>query len=81
MAVSLPSKSNRQRKVTDNIKYFTKPFRVDNYKSHLKTHSVKWEQYKELSQEEKMVFFNKEPQKFVNSLYAYYDTEREDVLR
>lgn len=31
--------TTRKRKVTENIKYFTRPFRVDNYKSHLKTHS------------------------------------------
>jgi len=33
------STAARKRKVTDNIKYFTRPFRFDNYKSHLKTHS------------------------------------------
>ena len=29
------SAAARKRKVTDNIKYFTRPFRPDNYKSHL----------------------------------------------
>jgi hypothetical protein len=69
--------SSRQRKVTENIKYFTKPFRVDNYKSHLKTHSVKWAEYQQCSNDEKQKFFDKLP--FVNTLNAHFDVERAEV--
>lgn len=75
---SSAASSERKRKVTENIKYFTKPFRVDNYKSHLKTHSVKWVEYQALSKEEKKVFFDTVPEKFVNTLDAHYDTERSE---
>lgn len=47
----------RKRKLTDNIKYFRKPFRVDNYKSHLKVHSNKWIEYNSCSLDEKKRFF------------------------
>ena len=62
--------------MTENIKYFTKPFRVDNYKSHLKTHSVKWVEYQALSKEEKKEFFDTVPEKFVNTLDAHYNAKR-----
>ena len=48
---SSAASSKQKQKVTENIKYFTKPFRVDNYKSHLKTHSIKWVEYEALSKE------------------------------
>lgn len=73
---SATTASARKRKVTENIKYFTRPFRVDNYKSHLKTHSVKWAEYQPLSNEEKKAFFEQEPEKFVNTLDAHFDIER-----
>ena len=31
-----------KRDLSDNVKYFTFPFRVDNYVSHLKCHKEKW---------------------------------------
>jgi len=51
--------SARKRKVTDNIKYFTSPFRVDCYKSHLKTHSEKWAEYQSLSNEKRKLSLSK----------------------
>ena len=72
--------STRKRKVTENIKYFTRPFRVDNYKSHLKTHSVKWAEYQVLSTEEKAAFFDAVPANFVNTLSAHYDIERSENI-
>jgi hypothetical protein len=71
------SMSSRQWKVTKNINYFTKPFQVDNYKSHLKTHSVKWAEYQQYSNDEKQKFFDKLP--FVNTLNAHFDVERAEV--
>ena len=70
----------RKRKITENTKYFTKPFRVDNYKSHLKTHKLKWAEYQALSKEEKRAFFDLEPEKYVNTLPAHYDIERKENL-
>ena len=74
----LKSSSERMRKVSDNIKYFTKPFRTDNYKSHLKTHASKWDEYNKCSKEEKKVFFDISPEKYVNTLDAHYGTNRNE---
>jgi len=52
------STAARKQKVTDNMKYFTRPFRPDNYKSHLKTHSEKWAEYQALNDQENRVFFD-----------------------
>ena len=66
----------RKRKVTGNMKYITKPFRVDNYKSHLTTHKVKWEEYQECALEEKKKFFDTASEKFVITLKAHFDVEQ-----
>ena len=50
---SSSSSSARKRKVSGTVKYFTKPFRKDNYTSHLKVHSEKFAKYNALSNEEK----------------------------
>jgi hypothetical protein len=40
------SVGERKRKPSTNIKYFTSPFRVDHYKSHLATvHPIRWKEY------------------------------------
>ena len=67
------STAARKRKVTDNIKYFTRSFRPDNYKSHLKTHSEKWAEYQALNDQEKRVFFDLRAVKYINTLDAHYD--------
>jgi len=72
------STAARKRKVTDNIKYFKRPFRSDNYKSHLKTHSEKWAEYQALNDQEKRVFFALKPVKYINTLDAYYGIDRKD---
>ena len=88
------SNPTRMRRVTDNIKCFTKPFRVDNYRSHLKTHSAKWTEYQTCSAEEKISFFNTvsntfvstlpqpppQPRKFVNTLGVYFDIKRSENI-
>ena len=49
---------DRQRKRTQRVNYYTKPFRVDNVKRHnLAQHADEWEEYKQLSHSEKKVFF------------------------
>mmetsp|Transcript_25482 Transcript_25482/g.53099 ORF Transcript_25482/g.53099 Transcript_25482/m.53099 type:complete len:719 (+) Transcript_25482:100-2256(+) len=84
----------RMRKVTDNIKCFTKPFRADNYKSHLKTHTAKWTEYQACSTEEKKAFFNNvpnrfgsthpqpppQPRKFLNTLDTYFEIKRRESI-
>ena len=72
------STAARKRKVTDNIKYFTRPFRADNYKSHLKTHKEKWAEYQALKDQEKRVFFDLKAVKFVNTLDAHYEIDRKE---
>jgi hypothetical protein len=68
----------RTRKLTENVKYFTKPFRIDNYKSHLKNHSEKWEEYKRCLIDEKKSFFCQK-QKIINTLFSHYNVDRESV--
>ena len=43
---------------TGNVKYFTAPFRTDNYlQHHHNQHSTLWENYQSLSSEDKKLFF------------------------
>ena len=49
---------DRKRKRTSNDKYYTAPWRSDNFVSHLRTqHATMWEEYKKLTHEEKKSFF------------------------
>jgi hypothetical protein len=49
---------SRKRKMTANEKYFSYPWRVDNFTTHLKKqHHSKWAEYQELSTEDKKSFF------------------------
>ena len=51
-------KPGSKRARTANTKYYTSPFRADNYTQHLKTqHPERWEEYQGLSHEEKMTYF------------------------
>jgi hypothetical protein len=51
----------RKRKRTTNKKYFTSPWRSDNFSNHLsKQHKTKWEIYQGLQNEEKIHFFTRE---------------------
>ena len=59
------------------MKYFTKPFRKDNYTSHLKVHSEKFAKYNALSNEEKKEFF-KVQEKIANTLDTHFDVERKE---
>ena len=60
--------AERKRKRTTNLKYYSYPWRADNFSSHLKLqHPVKWNEYTSLSVEEKEKFFAKnESAKAVN---------------
>ena len=50
--------ADRKRKRTTNDKYFTPPWRSDNFVSHLRTqHSSMWEEYRNLSTVEKRSYF------------------------
>lgn len=74
---STSSSSERKRKVSSTVKYFTKPFRKDNYTSHLKVHSEKFAEYGALSNEQKKGFF-KVKEKFVNTLDAHFEVQRKE---
>lgn len=50
--------AERKRKRTSNDKYYTAPWRTDNFVSHLrKQHAVMWEEYRKLAHAEKIHFF------------------------
>ena len=52
-------KPGSKRARTANIKYYTSPFRADNYTQHLKTqHSERWQEYQGLSVEEQKTYFD-----------------------
>lgn len=73
--------SSRKRKATAHVKYYKKPFRVQNYKSHLKQHFVKWQEYQQLSNDEKDSFFKKVNVPYVNTLDSHFDfSSREEQL-
>jgi len=58
--VMLPAERGK-RKRTTNIKYFTSPWRSDNFTNHLHNqHKAKWEIYRGLSAEEQSSFFIRE---------------------
>ena len=49
---------SRKRKHTTNIKYYSYPWRSDNFTRHLNSqHPIKWAEYTSLSSEEKLLFF------------------------
>ena len=60
-----------KRKVTEKIKYFSRPFRGDINKSHLKTHSEIGQNINNFLMNKKRIFFDKVPENFVNTLTAY----------
>ena len=53
-------KEGAKHQHTNNTKYYCAPFCKENYDKHNSMqHSVEWEQYKKVSKEEKIHFFNK----------------------
>ena len=63
--------------MTAHVKYFTRPLRLDNFKSHLRTHKSKWEEHLELcSGDDKKNFFDSVPVLYVNTLNAHFNVER-----
>ena len=74
------TEAERKRKITDNIKYFTSPFCADNYKSHLKSHANKWEEYNDCSKKEQKALFDTGGNElYVNTLPAHFDTGKEEL--
>jgi hypothetical protein len=66
----------RKRKPSANIKYFTSPFRVDHYKSHLTTsHPIRWKEYREHTNAEKLKYFEGGTH-YVNTLLAHVEGDR-----
>ena len=58
MYVGRESRVRSKRKKTGNIKYFSRPFRAENYRQHhVKQHPQRWKQYQEARGEEKKTFF------------------------
>lgn len=52
------SKVGSKRKKSSHVKFFTKPFRPENYRQHhLQQHPARWMQYEDSSDEEKKIFF------------------------
>ena len=64
-----------KRDLSDNVKYFTFPIRVDNYVSHLKCHKEKWKLYCRCSTEEKRKFFDIQEVPFANSILSHFNSK------
>ena len=70
------SKVGAKRKKTENIKYFSRPFRADNYRQHHVTqHPQRWEQYQEANHEEKKRFFE-ENRPIKETLHHHYGVKQ-----
>jgi hypothetical protein len=68
------AKEAAKRRTTENSKFFTHPFRSDNYVAHLKsTHAARWKKYSKLSDNEKAAFFSS-TLPVVNTMLAHVDT-------
>ena len=68
---------DRKRKSTTKVKYFIYPsFRTDNYRSHLKLHKYKWEEYWKCSFEEKKLFFNFKEESIINRLESHFESNK-----
>jgi hypothetical protein len=65
--------ANRKHKPTNNIHIFKAPFIKQHYLLHLKQHAKTWEEYNELSIDDKKVYFNGKV-KHVNTMHMYIDT-------
>ncbi len=65
--------ASRKHKPIDNIHIFKAPFIKQHYLSHLKQHAETWEEYNELSVDDKKVYFNGKV-KHVNMMHMYIDT-------
>lgn len=66
------NKVGLKRKKSSHIKFFTKPFRADNYRQHhLQQHQDLWIQYEDSSGEEKKIFFE-ECRLFNQTLHHYF---------
>ena len=64
-------------KSTTKVKYFVYPsFRTDNYRSHLKLHKYKWEEYCKCSFEEKKLFFNFKEESIINRLESHFESNK-----
>jgi hypothetical protein len=70
------AKAAARKGVTSNVKYFTSPFRPENYRQHYeRQHPERWSEYKECSDEEKTKYFKQEiPLK--QTLHAFYGTKQ-----
>jgi hypothetical protein len=70
------SVGERKRKPSTNIKGFTSPFCVDQYKSHLTTaHPIRWKEYQELTNAAKLKYFEGGT-RHVNTLLAHVEGYR-----
>ena len=73
--VEVGSSTGRKRKSRVDIKYYTKPFAPQNYRSHNTTqHGKAWAEYSELCNAKKREYFTGKT-KIVNTLHHYLDVE------
>ena len=62
----------RQREPTTTVKYWTSPFRAENYKKHHDSqHPTRWKQYQSLNSEEKQAHFSNKLQ-FTDTLHSHF---------
>uniref|UniRef100_M4BWZ7 Uncharacterized protein n=1 Tax=Hyaloperonospora arabidopsidis (strain Emoy2) TaxID=559515 RepID=M4BWZ7_HYAAE len=77
--VKIGRSTGRKRKSRVDIKYYTKPFSPQNYRSHNTTqHGKAWAEYSELCKAEKREYFT-EKTMIVNTLHHYLDVESDTM--
>ncbi|CAM6010655.1 unnamed protein product [Sphagnum balticum] len=67
-----------KRKPIDNIHIFKAPFIKQHYLSHLKQHVETWEEYNELSIDDKKVYFN-DKVKRINTMHMCINTNQDAI--
>ncbi|CAM6024598.1 unnamed protein product [Sphagnum balticum] len=70
--------ASRKHKPTDNIHIFKASFIKQHYLLHLKHHAETWEEYNELSVDDKKAYFD-DKVKRANTMHMYIDTNQDAI--
>ncbi|KDO25012.1 hypothetical protein SPRG_09742 [Saprolegnia parasitica CBS 223.65] len=71
--------ATRKRKSRTDIQFFKRPFKPENYRSHLKQHEASWAVYKELSLEKKKVYFTDKISS-ANTMHSFVDSSADTIV-
>ena len=79
--VQAGSLTGRKRKSRTDIKYYRKPFAPQNYRSHnTSQHTASWDEYSQLSKEDKAAYFVNKKEKRVNTLHHHLDLSGDTLV-